>query len=357
MKKMKKLSISIVTLLLTLVVFISCSTSVSVSYLKPAKYDLTQYKNLAIASMKVVDVPPFPDSFVAVRYDSFEDRLFTGYDNRIAYTIADEFSESLYLDLYKTSFFDLVKPAVTDIYLDNLKYGVNSLNKLRNIGVQALLVSQIDYFDYQEYPIIGDYKLIENPEYASDPTKPQYIESPERDVKIMQQANVKYSYKVVDIYNGEIIASSSFSKTINNEVTYTEDLISLPSMKPLYEKALLEGQKQIVKDLSPQYITTTITLEKDKNGDVYFNTAMEAAKKGSLRVAYDNFNKSWLENRSYSSGYNSALVLEALGDRDKAIARMREVYNYYNRVNAYEQLSRMEQFKYENNVAESQINN
>lgn len=357
MNKIKKISISLISLVLTLVIFISCSTSVSVSYLKPAKYDLTQYKHLAVASMKVVDVPPFSESFVSVRYDDFEDRLFSGYDNRIAYDVAEEFSQSLYLDLYKTAFFELVKPEITDIYIDNLKYGVNSLNRLRDLGVQALLISQIDYFDYQEYPIIGDYIMIENPEYTSDPTKPQYIESDQREVTIMQQSNVKYSYKVVDIFNGNIIASGSFNKNVNNEVEYEEDLISLPSMKDLYEKALHVGEKQIVEDLSPQYITTNIKLKKDKNADSYYNLGIEAAKKGSLKVAYDNFNKSWNENNIYSSGYNSALVLEALGNRDKAIERMRKVYNYYNKVEAYEQLQRMQQYEYETNVAQSQINN
>jgi len=51
------------------------------------------------------------------------------------------------------------------------------------------------------------------------------------------------------------------------------------------------------------------------------------------------------------------LVLEALGNRDKAIERMRKVYNYYNKVEAYEQLQRMQQYEYETNVAQSQINN
>ncbi len=350
----KKVS-SFLIFITSILVLSSCATSVTVSYLQPAKYDLTQYKNLAIASMKVVDVPPFPDSFVTIQYDDFEDRVFTGYDRRIASNIAANFTYDLYSDLNKTSYFNIIKPVITDGYINNLKYGINAISKLRDLGADALLVSQIDYFDYKEYPIIGDYKLIKNPDYTTDLTQPEYIESSEREVTIVQQANVSYSYKVIDINTGSIIASSSFKKTLTNEVEYEENLISLPSMQSLYDKALTQGEKEIVSDLTPQYVTKSISLISDKSKNPFFDAGMEAAKKGSLRVAYDNFSMAWNNARLYAAGYNSALVLEALGDRQGAIDRMREVYNYYNKVDAYEQLSRMEQYKYDTNLAENQI--
>ncbi|MGD1823076.1 MAG: hypothetical protein ACPKM0_10000 [Pleomorphochaeta sp.] len=357
MKKPKKVFFSFFSIFFTLFALISCSTSVSVSYLKPAKYDLTQYKNLAIASMEVDSVTTFSDNFIEISYDDFEDEVYTGYNSRIAYSVADEFSEALYIDLYKTSFFDLLKPEVTDLYIENLKYGINSLEKLRNMGIQALLISQIDSFDYEEYTDIGDYIMIKNPEYENDSSLAEYIESDEKEVSIIQKAYVEYSYRVVDINTGEILASNSFKKTVSNEVEYEDSLISLPSMEPLFEKALLAGEKQIVEDLSPQYVTTSIKLMKDKQGDAYFSSAMDLVSKGSLKVAYDNFNKSWMNTMSYASGYNSALVLEALGNRDEAIERMQEVYNYYSKVEAFEQLSRMRQYKSDTTEAQSQISN
>jgi len=357
MKNLKKLVNTTILLIFILISFISCSTSVSVSYLKPAKYDLTKYKHLAIASMKVSDAPVFPDSFVDIRYDDVEERVYTGYEYRMPFFVAEDFTQSLYLDLYKTSYFDIVKPSITDVYLENLNYGINTLSKLRDLGVQALLVSQIDYFDYEEYPLIGDYIQIENPEYDDDPTLDRYIDSDEREVKIIQQAHVKYSYKVIDINTGEIIASNSYNKTVNNEVDFTDRLVTLPSMKSLFEEALLSGEKLIVKDLSPQYVTANITLKKDKKADSYFNDGMDAVSKGSLRVAFDNFNISWQDTKSFAAGYNSALVKEALGDRESAITIMKEVYSIYPEIDAYNQLSRMEQYKFDTNVAQSQIYN
>ncbi|MGD1820656.1 MAG: hypothetical protein ACPKOI_12370 [Pleomorphochaeta sp.] len=357
MKNLKKITVTLFVLISTLIMFSACSTTVTVSYLKPAKYDLTQYKNLAIASMGVETVPPFSGKMVTVRYDDFEDVLFSGYSRRIASNVAEDFTDNLYIDLYKTSYFNIIKPAITDVYIDSLKFGVNSLDKLRNLGIQALLVSQIDAFNYQEYPIVGDYKLIVNPAYATDPTQPQYIESTEREVTIMQQAIVSYSYRVVDINTGEILASNSFSQTIDNEVDYKDNLVNLPSMENLYKRALLIGEKQIVKDLSPQFISTHITLKKNKSGNPYFDAGMNAVNQGALKVAYDNFNKAWNSADMFEAGYNSALLLEALGNRDAAIARMKEVYNYYSNVDAYNQITRMEKYRYSDDVAQNQINN
>ncbi|MGD6730151.1 MAG: hypothetical protein ACPKMZ_03670 [Pleomorphochaeta sp.] len=352
----KKLSY-LLLLVVSLLVLSACSTTVTVSYLQPAKYDITKYKNLAIASMEVDDIPPYSNSLITVEYDDFEEQVFSGYNRRIAYNVAETFTEELYDDLYKSSYFNIIKPSITDGYLSGLKYGVNSLNKLRDLGADAILVSQIDSIDYNEYTIIGDYKVIRNPDYYSDPTQDEYIEDDEREVTIVQQATIEFSYKIVDIDTGEIIASDSFKKTLTHDIDYNEDIVTLPSMEPIFEKAILYGESQIIEDLAPQYISTTITLKKNKSGNPYFDAGMDATKKGSLRVAYDSFDTAWTNSKLYEAGYNSALVLEALGERDLAIDRMNEVYNYFSDIDSYEQLSRMEQYKYNTNVAKDQITN
>ncbi len=354
----KKAISTTLTVLSSLVVLISCSTTVSVSYMQPAKYDLTQYKKLAVASMQVVDAQPFSDSYITIRYDNFEGTVFSGYDRRIASNISQDFTEQIYTDLYKTAYFDLIKPVITDGYINNYKYGLKSIEKLKDLGAQAILVSEIDFIDYQEYPIIGDYKMIINPEYATDdPTEPQYIESIEREVKITQQASIKFNYKVIAIDTGEIIASQSFTKTLTNEIEYKENLISLDPMEPLFYKGLIQGEKQIVSDLTPQFISTSISLKTDKSKNAYFNAGIEAAKKSKLKVAYDNFDAAWNSSKLYAAGYNSALVLEARGEREEAIERMTEVYNNYKDTDSYDQITRMKQYKNKTNAAQTQINN
>jgi len=357
MARFKKLISNFVLLFVSLVLFSACATTVSVSYLQPAKYDLSQYKNLAVASMIVDDNPPYGNSVVTVEYDDFEETVFSGYERDDIYDAAETFTEDLYDDLYRTSYFNLIKPAITDEFINNIQYGVSAVDNLKKLGAQALLISQIDYIDYKEYPIIGNYKIKRNPEYSSDSSEDEYIETSERKVKIVQQATVKYSFKIIDLNDGSILASDSFNKTLTNDVDFDDDLISLPSMENLFERALLLGEVEIVEDISPQYISTNVKLKTDKSNNPYFDAGMEATKNSRLQVAYDNFDKAWSDSQLYAAGYNSALVQEALGERDLAIERMTEVYEMYNDSDSYQQIIRMKEYRDNTSVAQEQIEN
>lgn len=356
MARLKKSISYFVLLFVSLILLSACATTVTVSYLQPAKYDLSKYQNLAIASMIVSTDPPFASSVVSVEYDDFEDTVFSGYDRSIVYDVAETFTDTLYDDLYRTSYFKLIKPAITDEYINNIQYGVKAVENLQKLGAQALLISQIDYIDYKEYPIIGNYKIERNPDYYTDSSEDEYIESTERKVKIVQQATIKYSFRIIDLNDGSILASDSFSKTVTNDVEYDDDLISLPSMETLYESALLEGEEEIIEDISPQYISTNVKLKTDKSNNPYFDAGIEATKKSRLQIAYDNFDKAWSESKLYAAGYNSAIVLEALGERDLAIERMTEVYEQYDDADSFQQISRMKEYRDNTSIAQEQIN-
>ncbi len=357
MTKYKRKSLQLLSIIVFLVLLGSCSSTITVSYLKPAKYDLNQYKNLAIASMQVGDTPHFPETVISIKYDEVEEIVFSGYERRLPFEIAEYFTENLYSDLRKTNYFNLIQPVTTDGFINNFKYGLKSIEKLKELGADALLVSQIEYFDFNEYPIIGDYKIIRNPLYPDDPTQDEYIKSKERDVIIIQQIQIKYSYKILDIQSGDIIADSFFNKTLTKEIEYKENLTSLPQMDSLFQKAILEGEKQIIKEIAPQVVLKNIALKTDKSKNPYFDAGMEAIKSNNLKTALDNFNTAWQKQRLYAAGYNSALVLESLAKREEAIKRMEEVYNQYLDEDSNSQIERMIEYAYDSKLAKKQISN
>lgn len=350
MKKIYKL-LSIVSV--AVVALVSCSTSVTVSYLEPAKFNLSDYKKLAIATTEIDSMPIYPDSRIDIKYDNFYDSVFSGYDRRIPELTANYYTDRVFNSMQASNYFDLISPSITNSYLKGLKYGITSSSKLYDMGADALFISSIDSIDYREYPEYGDYILVKNPNFVIGGLEPEYINSNQRKVTIVQVAEIKMSYAILDLLNGSVLASGSYSDSISKDVDY-DKFLNLSS-QDLFETLASSFVKKTINELIPKKVYKNLSLIENDSKNIYAEQALQLVKDNQLYAASELFLRAWNESRDFASGYNASLLLEALGKRDQAMELMKNVYQLTNSPKALTQYSRMKQYQMSTDQAKTQI--
>ncbi len=352
MKKNKSI-LGIAILAFTMIIT-SCATTVTVSYMKPAKFNLSDYKNLAVATTEVKNAPIFTSSRIYIDYDNHRDSIRSGYDRLIPNEIADYYTSNVYSSLQKSGLFNLISPAKTDLMIKNLRYGISDSSKLYDMGADAIFTSEIEYLDYDEYPVYGDYIVIKNPNYDDDSSQSQYIQSDKRRVTIWQEAQMKISYSIIDLKDGTILASNSYTQTVKNSEDLNFYTTSL-SAEWMFEDIADTFIEKTKTDLFPHTVYTSLELMDNKPKNSLANEAMKLVKNNQLLQAETLFEQAWNEDKHLPSGYNAALLIEAMGDRTNAMYLMKEIYNETGSVDAMTAYSRMKSFDTSSSAAAQQI--
>ena len=108
---MKKYQSILLTGIIAFTMFLtSCATTVTVSYMQPAKFNLSDYKNLAIATTNVVSSPVFYDSRIRLNYDNYNKYITSGYSRTIPSDIADYYTTKVYKSLSNSNLFNIIPP-------------------------------------------------------------------------------------------------------------------------------------------------------------------------------------------------------------------------------------------------------
>lgn len=356
---MKKSSLFL--LIATATIITGCTTSVTVSYLKSAQYDIAQYTNIAIASTTVGNnVPVFIDKKVDIDYDDVDTYMYSGYNRSIPDDVAEEFASDLTQKFQESGYFKVYGPTVTDPFLAALSYtGQYPLDSLAAKGIDALLVSNVKFLDKEEKIKVGDEILKKNPDYATDGGD-EYEETGERYLTVVQTATLGITYTLISTHTGTVIASESYrdSKVDTTSLGLIfEEETDLDDMDSLYYDLEEDFVSDISSDLIPTLVYTNVTLMDNKPKDSLVSEAYGLANKGSLKQAYGLFYAEWNRAKHLPSGYNASLILEAMGEREEAYTLMSEVSQTYPSEKVLAEMKRMKRYLTINSNAEEQLSN
>ena len=350
-------------LLLLLTLFVSCRTTLSVRHLVPGEVDLSNYRTIAVASTDGFRFPYGSPLSSWVRGGSESQySLTTGYRGGLSDQVADLATTYLTETLDKTRYFTILNPKTTDAYIAIGLGGEDAISLLKAKGVQAILTSAISYMDCEENIYGKDVsKWVTEPD-PNDATKTiSYSKVVERQYFLKQQATMTFNFSLMDINTKRTIVSRSFTskdakETLigtrtyhdpidNNPATYTDRLTYsfgyAPSFLPLFEGMLASFQANIGKILAPSYETVHLALMPNKPKNNLAKSGYKLVESGSLNSSYALFRDIWNQEMHTPSGYNAALILEALGDLPGAIDLMQEVCSYSGNEDCYEQIARM----------------
>ncbi|MBK5200576.1 MAG: hypothetical protein JJE21_03475, partial [Spirochaetaceae bacterium] len=181
----------------------------------------------------------------------------------------------------------------------------------------------------------------------------EYIDSDVKSVTIIQTAKMKISYSIIDLQNGNILATNSYVKQYKNAValnSYTN--IDAEWMFKDITDAFVATTKN---DLVPHTVYASLKLMDNKPSNNIASQAMKLVDKNQLLQAQILFDQAWNQSAHLPSGYNSALLLEAMGKRFDAMYLMQDVYNKTGSTDAIREYSRMKSYETSSAIAQQQI--
>lgn len=361
---------------LTMVFLTSCATSITVRHLVPGEVDLSVSRNIAIASTVPFKFPygrPLSPWISGLSETDFT--LSSGYDANLPSSIANTSTRMLLDAAQSTSYFTILTPDVTDAYLSLSKVGENSSAMLKSKGVQALLSSNISYMDVEEEVVGRDVKTYVTEDIDPSPTvttMKSYDKVTSREYFLVQKATLTLTYTVYDLVNNRILLTRSFTGKEDQETkigirTYDAGAPGgyrderryssgfAPSFKPLFEKVLRSFSSTISKQLAPSWQTKRLTLMSNKPKLEAAKSAYTLTERGSYEQAYRQFLSLYELSGHIASGYNAALLLEALNRLPEAVDLMNDVFNRSGSQQAYTALLRMQEAKSQSEKAQRQI--
>lgn len=365
---MKRLSL-LGSLLVLVVLLTSCATSVTVRHLVPGEVDLSSFRSLAVASTTTYKFPtsrPLSPWISGLQETDFT--LSSGYEASLNAQIADLATNMLVQSVGKTGYFSVLPPAITDAYVTLGSIGENLRSMLQSKGVQALLVSDITYLDMEESIVGRDIRT-----YVTEGTK-HYEKVTSREYFLLQKATLSLTYSVIDLAQNRILVSKSFTGKQERETKigtriYLFDTGTVgafrderryasghaPSFAPLFEQILNGFSPTIASQLAPSYQMLRLPLLGNKPKLKEAEVAYKLARQGSYAQAQTLFHEFWQQERHLPSGYNAALLLEALAQLDGAVDLMSTVYHSTGSEKAYAALMRMQEALSGQKKAERQI--
>lgn len=360
---------------LTVIVLTSCATTITVRHLVPGEVDLGSSRTIAIASTAAYKFPfgrPLSPWINGLSETDFT--LSSGYDGNLPASVALTAGKMLLDAAQSTGYFTILNPEVTDAYLTLSKVGENASALLKTKGVQALLSSNITYMDVEEEVVGRDIKTYVTEDV--DPTPAVSMKSYEkvtsREYHLVQKATLTLTYTLYDLVNDRILLTRTFTGKQDQETkigirTYDAGASGgyrderryssgyAPSFRPLFEKILRSFSSTIAKQLAPSYQTKRLTLMGNKPKLDAAKSAYTLAQRGAYAQAYAQFLSLYELSGHVASGYNAALMLEALGRLAEAVDLMNDVYNRSGSPQAYAALVRMQEVKSQSDKAQRQI--
>ncbi len=372
---MRKRAVLGVLGLVSVLLVTSCATSIRVRHLVPSDVDVSNHRNIAIAS---TDMYLYPRSGMLPPWiRGYNDTFFTlnsGFNSDLNAKVAATSTAYLVDAMVNTDYFTIMPHETTDAYLTLGKSGKDAYGMLRAQGVDALLRSSITYMNSEERIVGRDIKewVTENPD-PKDPTSKviSYEKVTGRSYYLEQQATVTFTFTLIDLRTNRILATNSFTSQNSNDTYLGKTVFAkgedsrdeyvrsyssgfAPSLFPLYESMIREFPAKIARQLAPSWNESRVSLMKNKpKADV--GPAYRLAEQGNFKQAYELFSSAWRQRSHLPSGYNAALLLEAMGEHTEALALMNQVYNRSGDPKSHTQLLRLKEVASQQDKAMKQI--
>ena len=335
---------------------VGCSTTVTVSHMVPAEINMSNYRNLAVSS-----ISPYAFGFfnrpASIVPDHSGDQLYRVYSGFGPYGERDTAitgTRNLVSVLDDAAYFKLLVPAQVDTVVGTGGAQSTMLERVRRSGADALLTNRcIEDFIYAQ----DVNKMVDK-----DPVTGVVLDKPElRTVKgyfLRQKLGITFSYEIVDVKTGRVLISDTFNRQSDSSKELTGDPekpITAPSIESTFSSMVADFNRTIRNQIAPRWERTVVSLMDNKPEMTRAKNAWDEAKRGNYAIAKDLFLKEWNRSKHIPSGYNAALLTEALGDLKKALELMTSVYRESGNQTVNNQISRMRRALESQQQAEQQL--
>lgn len=341
-----------ISLLISLMLVVSCSTSLDVGYLQPAPVDMGQSRKIAIAP-----TVPFSGRTGGLNFVPFSNFAAQGWhfsssfsDAYLKSEVAEHATDMLYNGLANTGYFEICDPGLTDSILTGSYTGFDVTTLLKKEGVKAVIVPKVTGMKISENISQDVYTR------AITDTSGKQMLTKDFAYSLKQEITVTFQYSVISVDLQQVVAVKSFSKTINAvhpvkiyEISSEYDLLSM------FKEGLNSFSNDIVSQLVPVKQTLSIPLMENKPKSEGIEKAYKEVSNGNLREAKQLFIAHYQATGFVPSGYNSALISASLNDFDTAIKELTVLARNTDNLQVLELLVRLQTFKTKDEKAKSQI--
>jgi curli biogenesis system outer membrane secretion channel CsgG len=295
---MKKL----VFLVVSLILFVSCSKKVYLNVTKPAQYDVSDIKRIAVVDFKG---PKNSGELVASKFVSslWKTRYFSILERKQLQTILEEHA----------------------LQMSGIINDSTAVEFGRLLGVDGLIFGEI--FDYsvkdtkgtekvKEKVWTGEYEKDKNGKIIYEGTgkiktkKKKYKEAMVNKKFIRRNVNVGINFRMVSVETGEIRASDSKTRSFSKKYSVEEG--KLPPAKSILNNLSNNIVASFVPLISPHRVQISRTFEK---GNDAIGLGIEMAQNNLWDKAKDIWNSEADKNPKNSAAqYNLGIAYEVLGD-------------------------------------------
>lgn len=309
-------------LVVLIMFFTSCATTVKVRHLIPATIDMSAYRNLAVQPVNPYrfSLSSTPPPFVPDMSGTCPIQVYSGFSSFFEHEVARRATNTLVQELEQTNYFSILTLGQADA----LAY-----ERLKNMGYDGLVSAHIEDMEVDEY-------IFARQGEDTDGEQLRYY--------LKQRFSITISFSIIDLESRRTYAYRTY--TDRNERTIPLDLEEdrayfAPSLYTLAEPMVSSLVETFIGQLAPKWKTISVALMDNKPKNIYVERAWEEVKEGNLRLAREIFLQEWERSGHVPSGYNAALLDEALGEIEKAIVLMEQVWIASANEAAAKQLQRM----------------
>lgn len=311
MKKSKALFTAAFCSLLSAVI-LSCSTTVPVKVKRPAKLDMQGAQTLAVL--------PFQPRYVDVTLSQSNVRSLysSGYSNDKDYRDKEEICSNITYALESTL-------ASTEYYeLQNSARVKVALERGTEIPADAYIYGYIS--DYTCSDVLKNKKEVETE--GAEPLYYRYVKA-------------RITYQIIKASTNRVIASDYYTLEGDGSIV-DKNRNRLETPYQILKSDINSMVITIGKQIQPYYETIHLSLLSDKTKNPEMKVADTLAEKGYIEQAQQKFEQIYREDGNFAAGYNSALLLEAMGELDEAKMQMEELVNITGNKQAIKALQNIE---------------
>lgn len=363
---MKRRIVSLFAILvIALVAFTSCSTSVALRTLVPASVNVSGYKTVAIRTTKDATnwkYPLYRDDYIA-----FKSNVNSKYFSKLKINTAlgrntsrdiAAYATSKVSDALDTGFYTLTNPEVTDALVLIGKNMGTVRSTLNEKGIDAILSTSITGMTYDEYITCEKDSFTTKDNENKDFYKERFY--------VVQKYSVILTYTFTDVENNAVIAYNTISRSdeVKTLVGVTKNqkgdlerysYITIKKASDLINELVRGICIQLRMELAPHYQTEYFSLMANKPKVKTLKPAYKFVDSGDYRLALELFLNQYNMTGHTPSGYNASILYYALGDYDDAFALASELYYKNGSTKAVELYKKMRDTKDRQDAALLQI--
>lgn len=350
----------LLALSLMLIVLTGCATVIDIPYMKSSNVDMSHYKNIAIAST-VPYKGVYMDSSPYMRFYDFDSSfypVYSSYSRSLPNDIASYTTDAVVSALSSNGYFSIMSPSDTDAIIMLSKVGINSSEKFRERGIDAIVIPSVDDLKVDEYSRV----YVDSYKTTRDPYTGLTVKTPHYTYAFYQKVSITVSLTVVDTKTERIITKRTYSKSSSGykEYTYTPYGYSIPysinnTPYSSLTKQVNNMKSSMINDFIPTRRYYSVELLANKPKVKGLQSAYKAAEDGNFNLAFNAFYDEWKNSHHVNSAYNAALLKAGMGDISGAIEFLSTVRESVSNSNINYLYDKLIQYKAEDDKAKAQM--